>query len=95
MATIYIISLTTYDYIGNDFEPKYRFSYNVGAYSNKESAIDYLKHEVESNEYKLKAHPHNRIERTLNSLRVKTYEMVVDKEVCRISEWTITEMELQ
>jgi hypothetical protein len=95
MATIYIISLTTHNFNTKDFEVKDRYTYNVGAYSTKESAVDYLKYEVESNEYKLKAHPHNRIERTLNSLRVKTYEMVVDKEVCCISEWTITEMELQ
>jgi hypothetical protein len=95
MATIYIISLTTYNLNTKDFEPKNRYTYNVGAYSTKKSAVDYLKYKAEVNEYKLNAHPYNLIERSLNNLRIRTYEMVEEQEVCHISEWTIIEMELQ
>lgn len=96
MANIYIISLTTHNYNTKDFESKCRFTYNVGAYTTKESAVDYLKCKAEVNEYKLNEHPHNRIERTINDLRIKTWKMAEDQEeVCYISEWRITEMELQ
>lgn len=57
MATIYIISLTTHNYNIKDFEVKHRHTYNVGAYSTKESAVDYLKSKAEANEYKLNVHP--------------------------------------
>jgi hypothetical protein len=67
----------------------------VGAYSTKESAVDYLKYKAEVNEYKLNAHPHNRIERTLNSLRIKTYEMVDEREVVYVSVYELRELELQ
>ena len=95
MATIYIISLTTHNYNLKDFEVKHRHTYNVGAYSNKESAVDYLKYKSEANEYKLNAHPHNRIERSLNNLRIKTCEVVEEQEVVYVSEYDIREMELQ
>lgn len=95
MAHIYVITLTTHHYNTTDFEVKNLFTHNVGAYANKESAIDYLKYKTEVNEYRLKVNNHNRIERTLDSLRIKTHEMVEDQEVCYISEWRITEMELQ
>lgn len=95
MAHIYIITLTTHYYNTNDFEVKNQFTHNVGAYTNKESAIDYLKNKAEVNEYRLKVNNLNRIERTLDSLRIKTYEMVDEKEVVYVSEWNIKELELQ
>ncbi len=95
MATIYIISLTTHNYNIKDFEVKNRYTYNVGAYSTKESAVDYLKYKAEVNEYKLNAHPQNRIERSLNNLRIKTYEMVEEQEIVYVSEYDIRELELQ
>ena len=95
MATIYIITLTTHNFNTNDFEVKNQHTYNVGAYANKESAIDYLKYKAEVNEFRLKVNHLNRIERTLNSLRIKTYEMVDEQEVAYVSEWNIRELELQ
>lgn len=61
----------------------------------KNDAIDYLKYKAETNEYRLKVSHLNRIERTLNSLRIKTYEMVDGQEVAYISEYDIRELELQ
>jgi hypothetical protein len=95
MATIYVITLTTHYFNTNDFEVKNQYTHNVGAYSTKESAVDYLKYKAEVNEYKLNAHPQNRIERSLNSLRIKTYEMVEEQEVVYVSEYDIRELELQ
>jgi phosphopantetheine adenylyltransferase len=95
MATIYVITLTTHHFNTTDFEMKNQYTHNVGAYASKDSAIDYLKYKAETNEYKLKANHHNRIERTLDSLRIKTYEMVDEQEVVYVSEWNIRELELQ
>ena len=95
MATIYVITLTTHHFNTNDFEVRNQYTHNVGAYASKESAIDYLKYKAETNEYKLKVSPCNRIERTLNSLRIKTYEMDNEQEVVYVSEWDIRELELQ
>ena len=95
MATIYVITLTTHHFNTNDFEAKGQYTHNVGAYASKESAIDYLKYKAEANEYRLKVNHHNRIERTLNSLRIKTYEMVEEQEVVYVSEYDIKELKLQ
>ena len=95
MATIYVITLTTHYFNTNDFEVKNQYTHNVGAYASKESAIDYLKYKADANEFKLKANRHNRIERTLDSLRIKTYEMVDEQEVVYVSEYDIRELELQ
>ena len=95
MATIYVITLTTHHFNTNDFEVKGQYTQNVGAYATQKSAIDCLKYKAEVNEFKLKVNPLNRIERTLNSLRIKTYEMVEEQEIVYVSEYNIRELELQ